>query len=77
MTQRIVLWGTGGGFDQFLKHQFKILLEDFRAKSRRSVLKATIVNEILSENVNDNGIWEVNFATSESIIIKSTVFPHK
>jgi hypothetical protein len=40
------------------------------------ILKPTIGNESLHEISNDNGIRLVNFATSENLRVKSTMFPH-
>jgi hypothetical protein len=50
----------------------KILLGDFSAKvDRNEMFKLTIENE-----VNDNGVRLVNFATSKNLTVKSTMFPH-
>jgi hypothetical protein len=55
----------------------KILLGDFSAKvGRENIFKAIVDDDILHEVSNDNGIRVVNFATSESLIVKSTTFPH-
>jgi hypothetical protein len=61
--------------DKFPKYHMKILLGDFSAKGREDILKPTIGNESLHEISNDNGV--VNFATSKSLIVKSTIFPHR
>jgi hypothetical protein len=54
------------------------LLKDFSAKAgREGILKLTIGNESLHEISNDNGVRVVNFATSENLIVKSTMFPHR
>jgi hypothetical protein len=42
-----------------------------------SVFKPTIGNDSLHETSNDNGVRVVNFATSENIVVKSTVVPHR
>jgi hypothetical protein len=56
----------------------KILLGYFNVKLRREdIFKPIIGNESLHEASNDNGIRVVNFATSKSLIIKSTTFPHR
>jgi hypothetical protein len=55
----------------------KILLGDFSAKvGRKDIFKLTIGNESLNEISNDNGVRLVNFATSENLRVKSTMFPH-
>jgi endonuclease/exonuclease/phosphatase family metal-dependent hydrolase len=56
----------------------KILLGDFSAKvGREDMLKVIIGNESLHAVSNDKGVREVNFATSKTLIIKSTTFPHR
>jgi hypothetical protein len=56
----------------------KILLGDFNAKvGREDIFKSTIGNESLHEISTDNGITLVNFATSENLRVKSTMFPHR
>jgi len=42
----------------------------------REDIKPTIRNESSHESRNDNGLTVVNFATSESVIVKSAMFPH-
>jgi hypothetical protein len=52
----------------------KILLGDFNAKvGTEYIFKLTVANESLH---NDNGVRVVNFATSENLIVKSTMFTH-
>jgi hypothetical protein len=64
-------------FDKFPKYHTKILLGDFNAKlGREDIFKRTIGNESLHEISNDNEIRVVNFATSENLRVKSTMFPH-
>jgi hypothetical protein len=56
----------------------KILLGDFNAKlGREDIFKPIIGNEISHETSNDNGVRVVNSATSESLIINSTMFAHR
>jgi hypothetical protein len=51
------------------------LLEYFNAKLRtKDIFKVTVQNESLREINNDNG---VRFATSENLIVKSTVCPRR
>jgi hypothetical protein len=64
-------------FDKFLKYHTKILSRDFNAKvGREDIFKQTIGNESLHEISNDNGVRLINFATSKSLTVKSTMFPH-
>jgi hypothetical protein len=54
----------------------KILLGDFSAKvGKEDIFKTTIGNESLHEISNSNGVRVVNFATSNNLIVKSTLFP--
>ena len=56
----------------------KILLEDFNPKvGRENIFKLTTRNESLHQDSNDNGVRIVNFATSKSLIVKRTMFPHQ
>jgi hypothetical protein len=65
-------------FDKFPKHHAKILLEDLHAKAgREDIFKLTIGNESLHEISNDNGVRVLNFATSENLADKSTMFPYR
>jgi endonuclease/exonuclease/phosphatase family metal-dependent hydrolase len=53
-------------------------LGDFNAKvGREDIFKPTIGNESSHEISNDNGVIVVNFATSENLVVKSTMFPHR
>jgi len=55
----------------------KILLGDFNAKvGRENIFKPTIGTESLHQDSNDNGVRIVNFATSKTLVVKSTMFPH-
>jgi hypothetical protein len=50
-------------FDNFHKYRMKIL-GDFNAKvGGENILKPTICNDSLLQNINDNGVGIVNFAT--------------
>ena len=65
-------------FLHFAKFHTKILLGDFNAKlGRQDILKSTIWNESLHQNSNDNGVRIVNLATSKSLVVKCTLFPHR
>jgi hypothetical protein len=53
-------------------------LGDLNAKvGREDIFKPTIVYESLHEISNDNGVKVVNIATSKTLIVKSTMFPHR
>jgi len=55
----------------------KILLEDFNAKVGKEIIfKPTIGQESLHQDSNDNGARLGNFATSENLVVKSTMFSH-
>jgi hypothetical protein len=41
------------------------------------IFKLTVQNESLHEISNDNGVRVVEFATSNNLIVKSTMFPHR
>jgi hypothetical protein len=67
-----------GVFDQFSKYHMKILLGDFNPKvGRTDIFKLTFGNESLHKTSKDDGVRVVNFATSENLIVKSTMFPHR
>jgi len=41
---------------------------------RENILKPTIGNEILLQDLNDSGVRIVNFATSKNLFLKSTIY---
>jgi hypothetical protein len=50
---------------------------DFNEKlGREGVFRPTIGNECLHHDSNDNGIRDVNFATSKNLVVKITTFLH-
>jgi hypothetical protein len=54
----------------------RILLGDFNAKvGREDIFNPEIQNETIHEISNDDGVKVVNFATSEYVTVKSTIFP--
>jgi hypothetical protein len=56
----------------------KFILGDFNVKVRReNIFKLTIGNEGLYHDNSDNGVRIVNFATSQNLIVKNTVFLHR
>jgi len=58
------------------QHDTKIIIGDFKAKIGREVFRPVIGNCSLHETSNENGIRETDFATNNSMIIKSTYIPH-
>ena len=55
-----------------------MLLGDFNAKvGRENISKLTIGNESLHQDNNDNGVRIVNFATSQNLVVKNTMFLHR
>jgi hypothetical protein len=44
---------------------------------RKDIFKPTIWNESLHQVSNNNGVRIVNFATSNNMVVKSTMFPHR
>jgi hypothetical protein len=56
----------------------KIQLRDFNAKvGKENIFKQTMRNESFYEISNDNGVRLVNFATSKTLRVKSTMYPHR
>jgi len=65
-------------FDHFPKYHMKILLGDLNAKvGRENIFKPAIGQESLHQDINDNGVRLVNFATSKNLMVKITMFPHR
>jgi hypothetical protein len=55
-----------------------ILLGDINEKlGGEDVFKPTIENESLHQDSTDNGVRKINFATSKTLVVKSTMFPHR
>jgi len=44
---------------------------------KENIFKPTIGQESLHEDSNYNGVRLVNFATSKTLVVKSTMFPHQ
>jgi hypothetical protein len=65
-------------FNLFPRYDVKMLLGGFNAKvGSENIFKLTIGNQSLHEISNDNGVREVNFATSKNLVAKSAVFLHR
>ena len=65
-------------FDHFPKYHMKMLLGEFNAKvGRENIFKPTIGQESLHQDSNDNGVRLVNFATSQNLVVKSKILPHR
>jgi len=79
MSQKIVFYEElEQVFDHFPKFHMKILLGDINPKvGRENIFKPTIGQESLHQDNNDNGVRLVNFATSKTLVVKSTMFPHR
>jgi hypothetical protein len=62
----------------FPKNHMKITLGDLNAKvGREDIFKVTIAEESFHDVINNNWVSIVNFATSENVIVKSIMFPHR
>ena len=63
----------------FRKYHKIIILGDINAKvgGGENIFKPTSGNDSLHQNSNDNGIRIMNFTTSKSLVVKSTMFPHR
>jgi hypothetical protein len=56
----------------------KILLEDFKLKlGREDIFRPTVENESLHQDIDDNGVIIVKFATPQNLVVKSVMFPHR
>ena len=56
----------------------KILLGNFNEKlGREDIFKPTIENESLHQDSTDNGVRIINVTTSKTMVVKSTMFPHR
>jgi hypothetical protein len=65
-------------FQSLPKYHTKILLRVFNTKLREeNIFKLTFANESLHQDSKDNGAIIVNFTTSENLVVKSAIFPHK
>jgi hypothetical protein len=65
-------------FYNFPKYHIKILLGDINTKvGRENIFKPTIGNESLHQDSKSNGVRIVNFATSKTLVVKSTMFQHQ
>jgi hypothetical protein len=63
-------------FCHFPKYSMKILLGDFNAKvGRENIFKATIRNESIHQDSNNNFVRIVKFATSKNLVVNITMFP--
>jgi len=75
--KRQFLWGIRASFRSFSYSHMKRMPGDFNEKlGRMDIFRPTIGNESLHQDSNDKGVRTVNFATSESLVVKITTFPH-
>ena len=63
--------------DHFSHYHMKILLDLTVKVGRENIFKPTVGNESLYQDSNDNGVRKVNFVTSNNLLVKSTMFPHR
>jgi hypothetical protein len=63
-------------FDKFPKYNMKIVLDFTTKVGKEDIFKLKIWNESVNEISNDTGVRLVNFATSNNLSVKSTMFPH-
>ncbi|CAG9104406.1 unnamed protein product [Plutella xylostella] len=65
-------------FDQIPDYDTKIVIGDFNAKVGREEAYQPTIGLFSKHPVsNDNGLRLISFASSKSMVIKSTIFPHK
>ncbi|XP_038221620.1 craniofacial development protein 2-like, partial [Zerene cesonia] len=65
-------------YDDIPEYDAKILLGDLNAKiGREEAFMPTIGKHSKHEKSNDNGIRIISFASSKSMVVQSTKFPHK
>ena len=71
--------GLGQVFDNFPTYHIKILLRDFNKKKvrRENIFKPIIGNKNIHQDSNVNGVRRVNFATSQNLVVKSTMHQHR
>jgi len=64
--------------NQIARLDIKIMLGDFNAKvDKESIYKPTTGHESLHNETNKNGIKMIQFAISNGLNVRSTMFPHK
>jgi len=64
--------------NQIANSDIKIILGDFNAKvGKENIYKPSTGNESLRMETNNNGIKMIQFATSKSLNVRRTIFPHK
>ncbi|XP_072937456.1 uncharacterized protein [Epargyreus clarus] len=65
-------------YDQAPEYDIKIVLGDFNAKiGKEEIFFPTIGRHSKHDQSTDNGVRLISFGTSKSLVIKSTMFPHK
>jgi hypothetical protein len=68
----------GQVFEHYPQCHMKILLGDYNAKlGRENFYKPTIGNKSLYQDSNDNGVRIINIVTSQNLVVKSTMLPHR
>ena len=64
-------------FDHFPKYRIKILLGNLMQNWGHDIFKPTIWIDSLHQDSYDNGVRTVMFSTSNSLVVKSRMFPHR
>ncbi|XP_048487060.1 uncharacterized protein LOC105395445 [Plutella xylostella] len=65
-------------YDQIPEYDTKVVLGDMNAMiGKEEAFVPTIGKHSKHDQSNDNGIRLINFASSKSMVVKSTMFPHK
>ena len=64
-------------FDHLTNYHAKILLVEFNKELVRENIFEPIIGSGSSKYSNNNGVRAVNFATSNTMVVKGMVFPHR
>jgi hypothetical protein len=65
-------------FRHFLKCRIKIPLGNFNTKlEREDIFKRTEGSESLHQDIDNNGVRMVKFATPKNSVVKGMIFPHR
>jgi hypothetical protein len=65
-------------FRHFPKCSIKIPLGNFNTEfEREDIFEPTVGNESLHQDIDDNGVRTVKFATPKNSVVKSMMFPHR
>jgi transposase len=67
----------GQVFDHFPKYHIEIMLEILIQNLGDRIFSNRQLGRRLHQDNSNNGITAVNFATSKTLVVKSTKFPHR